>query len=377
MSVKLNSILVIGGGPAGLYFAYLMRKARPDLTVTVVEQNTPETTFGFGVSLTDRALELIEAADPQSRAKLSDALYFVDSQRIEVDGDSHTLHAPRPAGHIERLSLLKLLKELAEGVGVAIRYGERYDGLATLQHDLVVASDGANSFVREAMAASFGVRSRATTNRFAWYGTRRVFEGAGLTFRTLEKGAAAVAHYYAYGPEMSTFVAELDAASWSTLRFDHLTDNERREAMEHIFAPELLGEPLISNRSIWRGYDIIDVEHWSVGNVVLIGDALRPAHPSIGSGTRLALADAIALAAALDGEAEEVREALVAFERGHKPFRTKFNDAAERSIVWYENFREKMRLPIKLFVIDYMTRTGRITEDQLRFAVPDLFDCAQ
>ncbi len=236
--------------------------------------------------------------------------------------------------------------------------------------DLVVGADGANSLVRRTLEAHFQPRVELLTNRFAWYGTARTFECLTLTFRESEHGAF-VAHHYRHAPAMSTFVVECDAATWTRAGLDRMSDAESRAYCERVFAPDLGGHPLVSNRSVWRRFPLLASRRWSVENVVLLGDALRTVHFSIGSGTRLALEDAIALDRAFAESGEDVPRALAAFERERRPVVEKLLAAATASSYWYETFPERMgRFDAIRLAHDYMTRSGRMTDDRLRQLAP-------
>src|SRR5262249_13426025 len=250
-------------------------------------------------------------------------------------------------GAITRLKMLQILNAEAEAAGVRLHHGERVESTEDLARlglgdaDVVVGADGVNSVVRRQYAAEFGTTQRSLTNHFAWYGTRRVFDSPALVFRKYD-GGHFVAHYYAYSADMSTFVAECDDATWKRLGLGRMTDAELQALMEKIFAPELAGEPLISNKSNWRQFPVIRNARWTHGRNVLIGDALASAHFSIGSGTRIAMTDSIALAKALLESRGDAASALAVFERDHAPEKRKLVSASEQSFDWYERMAEWM-----------------------------------
>ncbi|RJF90275.1 FAD-dependent monooxygenase [Sphingomonas cavernae] len=363
-------IAVLGGGPGGLYFARLVRRAWPDWPVDVFEQNPHDATFGFGVTLGGAALGRITDADPELVGRIAKASVFNNRQNIDLNGSEILLEYEVEGASIERLTLLTLMQELCEAVGVNIRYNQRVASTSELSgYDLIIGADGANSMARQERAAAFGANSRVLNNRFAWYGVRKKLEPNALVFRSAF-GGALVAHYYAYTPEMSTFVAEADEAAWVNGGLGDMTDDQRRSIFEELFAPQLEGASLIENNSIYRQFAAVSVDRWVDGNVVLIGDAQRVAHPSIGSGTRLAMDDAQALFDALR-EQTELPAALELFERRRRPVRERFAEAAQRSFDWYERVGEVMqKLPID-FVYDFLTRTGRIDDTRLISYVPD------
>ncbi|HET7133337.1 MAG TPA: FAD-dependent monooxygenase, partial [Gammaproteobacteria bacterium] len=326
-----------GAGPAGLYFSYLAKRRHPGWSVRVLEQNPPDATFGFGVVFSDRALDFLRADDPATYERITPELEtWVDlvvvhrGERVVIDGIGFSA--------IGRLHFLHLMQSQAAGVGVHPEYGTPVGELSG--YDLVVAADGANSAVRR--SADFGTRITHCTNKFAWYGTPRRFEKLTQTFLENEHGTFNV-HHYPHSAGMSTFVVECDAATWRRAGLEALPEAETRAYLERVYAPVLEGAPLVSNKSIWRNFPNVRNERWHVGNTVLIGDALRTAHFSIGSGTRLAMEDAIALSKALF-ENKDVASALAAFEAARRPIVDKLVAAADSSGAWYDRFPEHMKL---------------------------------
>ena len=238
-----------------------------------------------------------------------------------------------------------------------------------LDADLIVGADGANSLLRHTHEAEFGTTISQLTNRYAWYGTAHQFEALCHTFIETPDGCFN-AHHHPHALGMSTFVVEVDERTFFRCGFDTMDADSARAKCEQVFKATLEGHKLISNNSIWRRFPKIWNEHWSVGNRVLLGDALRTAHFSIGSGTRLALEDAIALAAAIVANPSDVPAALAAFETARKPGVEKLTTAAGRSADWYENFAEHMRLAPLDFAMSYITRSGRVDMDRLRATSP-------
>jgi 2-polyprenyl-6-methoxyphenol hydroxylase-like FAD-dependent oxidoreductase len=358
-------IAVVGAGPAGLFFALLMKRARPADEILVMEQNPRDATFGFGVVFSRGALGFLERDEPQMHGRLAAAMESWPMQRIVHRGVAVDIDGNGFSG-IARLKLLQILQAECEAAGVRLRFGETVLDVPK-GFDLVVGADGLNSLVRERLA--FRPRIEWLTNKFVWYGTSRVFECLTLTFRDSEHGPF-VAHHYRYSPGMSTFLVECEAATWQRAGLERMSDAQSRAYCERVFAQDLNGEPLISNKSIWRNFPLLTNDVWSVGNTVLIGDALRTGHFSIGSGTRLAMDDAIALARAFDGAGADVAGALSRFERQRRPVVEKLVAAANRSSYWYEKLSEKMRLDPWRLAYDYMTRSGRMTDERLREEAP-------
>ena len=358
--------LVAGAGPAGLYFSYLAKRAHPDWLVEVVEQNRPDSTFGFGVVFSDRALEFLRGDDPQT--------YDLITPAMQVWSDLTVVHQGTPVvidgigfAAIGRLEFLRLLQRQAESAGIRPQFRRAIRSAEDLQgYDLVVAADGANSTVRS--MADFGTQVTPFGNRFAWYGTTRPFRTLTQTFVRNEHGSFN-AHHYRHAPAMSTFVFECDAATWQRAGLASMGESETLAYCERVFAETLEGHRLVSNNSIWRNFPNVRNRRWSAGNIVLLGDALRTAHFSIGSGTRLAMEDAIALAKALR-EHSGVEESLAAFEAARRPVVEKLQAAADASGAWYERFAEHMRLAPRDFAWSYIQRSGRIDPERLRRTSP-------
>ena len=359
---------IVGAGPAGLLLAFLTKARAPEHEVFVVEQNSRAVTFGFGVVFSQGALQFLERDAPDVHRLVSAEMESWPVQRIvhrdqavEIDGNGFSA--------IARLRLLELLERCALDQGVKLEHGRSLESLdAFSSFDLVVGADGVNSLVRRVHADRFRPRIDHLTNKFAWYGTARVFDCLTLTFRSNEHGAF-VAHHYRYSPAMSTFIVECDAATWYRAGLDRMSDEQSRAYCESVFAADLEGHALVSNRSVWRNFPLIYTRNWAVDNTVLIGDALRTGHFSIGSGTRLACEDAIALARCL-GEANDVGSALNRFEHERRPIVDKLVAAANRSSFWYERLTDKMQMEPWELAYDYMSRSGRMSDERLRETAP-------
>ena len=361
-------IAILGAGPAGLYLAYLIKRRSPETAVTLIEQNPADATFGFGVVFSDRALEFLREDDEATYSAItphmeswSDITIVHRGERVTIDGVGFSA--------IGRLKLLQLLQARARSVGVEPSYQRAVKSLGELGRvDLVVGADGVNSLVRRSNENRFGASVRLLTNRFAWFGTDKRFETLTQTFSETKAGSFN-AHHYRYSPDLSTFIVEVDQSTFARAGFAQMGEAETRAFCEHVFAQTLDGHRLISNNSIWRQFPIVHNEHWSVDNCVLVGDALHTAHFSIGSGTRLAMEDAIALDRAL-AHSGNVGAALVAYEAARRPTLEKLVSGANGSATWYEHFAEHMRFAPVDFAMSYITRSGRVDIERLRKLSP-------
>jgi len=361
-------IAILGAGPAGLYLAYLIKRRQPDADIRVVEQNPRDATFGFGVVFSDRALEFLRGDDPETAAAISphlqtwqDITLDQGGERIAIDGVGFSA--------IGRLEFLLLLQERARSVGVAPVYGcalTRLDELG--EADLVVGADGVNSMVRRSYAQAFGSTVGHFSNRFAWFGTTKSFATLSQTFRAAHGHFNA--HHYRYGAGMSTFIVEVDETTFLREGFDSMPYAQAKAICERVFADVLDGHTLVSNNSVWRQFSKVWNARWSHGRHVLIGDALHTAHFSIGSGTRLAMEDAIALDAALARHPRDIGDALADYESARRPVVEKLVAAANASGDWYEKFADHMRLAPLDFAMSYLTRSGRIDRERLRRQSP-------
>ncbi len=361
-------IAVIGGGPGGLYFAYLWKHRHPQAQVDLFEQNPAGATWGFGVVFSEQALEFLRADDPETVDAITPRMESWKNMTLNLKDESVVIDGVGFSS-IGRLELLKLLQARAQSAGVNARYETQIESLDRLSgYDLIVAADGLNSLVRRSFEGDFGFSIAYSGNKFAWYGTTKRFEMLSQTFVKTDRGTFN-AHHYRYAPDMSTFLVECDRATWQAYGFADKGIEESKATCEEVFAATLDGHPLISNKSVWRNFPWVWNEHWSHKNMVLIGDALHTAHFSIGSGTRLAIEDAIALAKALEAEAK-VPAALARYEAERKPIVKKLVTAARTSAGWYERFPEHMKLDPLNFAYSYITRSGRIDDARLRAMSP-------
>jgi 2-polyprenyl-6-methoxyphenol hydroxylase-like FAD-dependent oxidoreductase len=361
-------IAVIGGGPGGLYFAYLWKRRHPDADVELFEQNPAGATWGFGVVFSEQALEFLRADDPETVDAIAPRMESWNNITLNLRGESVEIDGVGFSS-IGRLALLTLLQERVRAAGVAPQFDRVIQSVDELDgYDLVVAADGLNSLARRSFERELGASVTHSSNKFAWYGTTKPFATLSQTFVATELGTFN-AHHYRYAADMSTFLVECDAATWQAYGFEHKTIEESQAICEKVFAATLSGHRLVSNKSVWRNFPWIWNERWSQQNMVLIGDALHSAHFSIGSGTRLAIEDAIALTKALEAEAD-ISAALARYEAERKPIVKKLVTAARTSADWYEKFPEHMKLDLMDFAYSYITRSGRIDDARLRAMSP-------
>ncbi|MDX1492660.1 MAG: bifunctional salicylyl-CoA 5-hydroxylase/oxidoreductase [Longimicrobiales bacterium] len=399
-------ILVAGGGPSGLYFAILMKRADPAHQVVVVERNRPDDTFGFGVVFSDATIAEVEGADPDTYRAVTD--HFVRWDDIDVHYGGECI---RSTGHgfsgMSRQTLLTVLQEEAAALDVDLRFETELVGLGSRSlpretdggrdesgpspfvldrdaWDLVVAADGVNSTLREAMADDFGPTVDWRPNRFVWLGTTKPFPAFTFYFRENEHGLWRV-HAYQYEPGRSTFIVECTDETWAAAGMDQASEVDTLRYCTDLFQEELDGHELIPNKSVWRSFPTVRCERWHVDNVVLIGDAAHTAHFSVGSGTRMGMLDAIALRDALVGRAAstdgdegaggqplaDVAAALATYEAERRPAVESLQRAAQASLEWFEATERYMDLDPVQFTFTLLTRSLRITHEDLRVRDPD------
>jgi anthraniloyl-CoA monooxygenase len=361
-------IAIIGGGPAGLYFAILMQRDHPGARITVVERNRPEDSFGFGVVFSDATLDAFAAADPPSYRAITDSFAYWDDIEIHARGAVHRIGGNGFCG-CARATLLRLLQDRARSLGVELRFGMEARPEDFPEADLIVAADGINSPIRQRFAADFRPETSLRPNRFAWMGSTRPFDAFTFFFKERPEGIF-IAHCYQYAPGASTWVLETDPETFARAGLDAMDEAASARFLEGVFAEELLGHRLLTNRSHWRQFPQIRCARWVRGNLVLLGDAKASAHFSIGSGTKLAMEDAIALHHAFrDGGS--VAESLARFEAERREEVEKTQHAADVSLVWFEHVRRFWRMQPVRFAFGLMTRSKAITWDNLALRAPD------
>lgn len=362
---------IAGGGPAGLFFAYLMKRADPAHDIRVVERDAQDATYGWGVVFSDVALAFVRDIAPELYAAMTHDQVVFDEMAV-VHRGTHVRLAHNTFHRMARMDLLRALHRFCRDVRVTIEFGRRVaDETGFADCDLVVVADGANSTIRTRRAEWFEPTLDVRPNWFAWYGTTRLFDPLSLIFRACPEGLA-IAHTYRYSATHSTFLVECDPETFQRARLDRLSEADSLAWCERVFADDLLGHRLLSNRSSWFNYTIVSNRHWFHDNVVLLGDALRTGHPSVGSGTRLAMQDSIALFEAHGACGADVPRMLDDFVRRRRPGSDTLQQAAIRSTEWYENLGPKLALDPVSFAYDYLTRSGRVTHADVRERDPDL-----
>jgi anthraniloyl-CoA monooxygenase len=361
-------IVCIGGGPAGLYFAALMKKADPEHDITVVERNRPDDTFGFGVVFSDATLEHFARADRETHDEIVRAFAHWDDIDIHWRGTVVTSTGHGFSG-LSRRALLDILQRRCEGLGVELRYETEVRDLRPYRDaDLILAADGVNSAIRARHAERFGRQIEWRPNRFVWLGTTCPFPAFTFLFKEDVHGLWRV-HAYRYDAQNATFILETTDATWRRAGLDEASEDDTVAFTEALFADELKGHPILKNRSLWRNFPVVRNERWSDGNVVLLGDAAHTAHFSVGSGTKLAMEDAIALSRAL-GRHPEIPAALAAYEAERRAEVESLQRAAQVSLEWFETTERYHRLEPLQFAMSLLTRSLRVTHENLKVRDP-------
>ncbi len=362
--MKIN---ILGGGPSGLYFAILMKKQDPAHQITILERDGPDDTFGWGIVFSGKTLAELRDNDEPSYLSILDACQVWDNVEVVHREQTITIRGNRFTG-TSRLAFLNILQRRAAELGTDICFRTNVadaDLERWLDCDLFVGADGANSLVRRRFAEHFQPDVDIRRNRYIWLGTQRLFNGLTFLFRRSEAGVF-VAHCYKFSPTHSTFVVECAESTWANARFDSMSDEDSCRYLERVFGPDLRGQPLLTNNFVrWLKFPIVRNRRWSHGHTVLLGDALHTAHFSIGSGTKLALEDSIALAACC-ASSRDVPTARAAFQSARKPAVDEYQQAAEHSLLWFENLDEKFELDPVPLAYQIMTRSGKIDDAQLR-----------
>lgn len=382
-------VTVLGGGPAGLYFSLLLKKGRPDDEVSLYERNAPDDTFGWGVVFSDQTLENFRNADEETYTAITDNFAHWDDIDIHVRGRTITSGGHGFSG-IARKSLLQILQRRAEALGVQLHFREEIPDVAALQAqgaDLIVAADGVNSVVRRTYADAFGAQLDVRTNRYIWLGTTRLFDAFTFIFVETPTGVYQV-HAYRFNEQQSAFIVECDEASWRGGGFDRMNAAETIAVCEEMFAPWLEGHRLEFNatphrvRDPWGSFLRVSCDKWRHENIILLGDSAHTAHFSIGSGTKLAMEDAIALARELCGAPDEsiaaggamspaLAQAVDRYQAQRVTEVLRLQNAARNSMEWFEHVKRYITLEPEQFAYSLLTRSQRVSHENLRLRDAD------
>ncbi len=369
----------MGGGPGGLYFSILMRKVAPDCEITVFERNRAEDAFGFGVVFSDETLTVFEHADPETFAAISER--FARWTDIDIH---HRGLVTTSGGHgfsaLGRRELLGILQERACSLGVELRFQSEAPPLSELGWaDLIVGADGASSAVRGELAQDFVPSLDRRLCRYMWLGTELVYEAFKFVIAETPHGVFQ-AHAYPYDDRMSTFIVETHEDVWRRAGFTDLdlppgvSDMDSVAFCEELFSDALEGRPLLANNSKWINFVTIRNRRWCVDNVVLLGDAAHTAHFSIGSGTKLAMEDAVALAWAFRTYGDDVWSATTAYEAERRPIVESTQRAAQASLEWFEGIGRYVGQERMQFAFNLLTRSRRVTYENLRMRDAEFVD---
>ena len=365
-------IACVGAGPAGLYFAITMKLRDPAHEIDVFERNPPGVTFGWGVVFSDLTVDNITRNDPVSAKILTDEFAHWDDIDVHFKGETVT-----SGGHgfigIGRKRLLEILQDRARGLGARLHFEAECDPADPKwrEYDLVIASDGINSRFRDAEPEAFGVDVDERRNKFVWLGTGKVFDAFTFAFEESEHGWI-WAHAYRFAEDCSTFIVECSEATWKSFGFDRMDQSEAITVCEKLFVKYLGGHRLISNAAhlrgsaAWLNFRRIKCERWSSGNVILLGDAAHTAHFSIGSGTKLALEDAIKLADVLNRPGVSLQAALDEYQSERSLEVLKLQNSARNSTEWFETLERYTHFEPLQFAYSLLTRSQRISHENLR-----------
>ena len=367
--------LIVGGGPGGLYLAILLKKARPDAQIEVVERNAPDATFGFGVVFSDETLGYLQDNDEPTFQDITRTFNRWDAIEIRYRGEVRLSRGHGFSG-IARTRLLDILQQRCRDLGVSLRFlyefaPQEVQHLAH-EYDVVVAADGANSRIRSQFSDIFQPEIDPRRNKYAWFGTTQPFENFLFAFRPTEHGPF-WCHAYRYDACHSTFIVECDPDTWCAAGLDRMSEAESAAFCQQVFEDDLQGQPLLCNRSLWANFPMLRTANWRLENIVLLGDAAHTAHFSIGSGTKLAMEDAIALAYYLEHESD-IQPALIRYEEERKPAVDRFQRAAFESLLWFEGVDRYFHFDPDHFAFSLLTRSRRLSYETLRMRDRDVVD---
>lgn len=358
-------INIIGGGPAGLYFAILMKKLNRDHEITIVERDGPNDTFGWGIVFSDQTFSYLNEGDAESYREIINSCEIWDNVDVVHKNQKVSIGGNKFSG-IGRLRFLNILHQRCLDLGVDLRFRTNVSDADEFRNcDLLVGADGASSLVRRAYEEFFEPSVDLRKNKYIWLGTNQLFHGLTLTFRETKAGVF-IAHSYKFSKTASTFIVECSEDTWLNASFSGKSEQQTSEYLAEVFKNDLGGHSLLTNNFVkWFNFALVRNRHWSHRNVVLLGDALHTAHFSIGSGTKLALEDAIALARCFRAH-QDVEPALAEFEKVRKPVVEQLQGAAYASLLVFENVQDEMNLDPIPFAYKLMTRSDRITHEKLR-----------
>lgn len=373
--MKLRSVAVLGGGPGGLYAARLLKLRHPGCQVDVYEASEPGRTFGFGVGLATKTQRNLHAADPETLAAIverswsHDMSMSVGDRRVRLPGGNLLA--------VGRSTLLDVLHDQAVAAGVEVHFGTRVRA-DELQADLVIASDGINSATRERHAEELGARVATDDDLYLWCGTEFALPSAVFAPAQTESGTF-VAHAYPYAEDRSTFLIETNEETWRRAGFDLTTEATPSDSSDEValtylqeaFREELQGHRLIGNRTRWTRFRTVTCDRWHIDNTVLLGDAAHTAHYSIGSGTKLAMEDAIVLARVVE-ESTSVPQALARYEEERRSAVHHLQQTAVRSMRWWSSFATRLDQPVEQLLISYMSRAGKVSVDRFAESAPEV-----
>ncbi|MGH9765188.1 MAG: FAD-dependent monooxygenase [Blastocatellia bacterium] len=368
--MKIN---IIGGGPAGLYFAILMKKQDAANDITIFERDGPNDTFGWGIVFSGQTFSYLSENDAESHQSITTDCQTWDNVDIVHRGQKVTIHGNKFSG-IARLKFLNILQQRCRDLGVKIEFRVNVVSPRDVQDcDLLVGADGANSIVRRDYTDHFQQSVELRQNKYIWLGTHQLFHGLTLTFRKTDAGLF-IAHSYKFSPTTSTFIVECSQRAWESAGFAAMSEAQTCGYLETVFSDDLGGNALLTNDFVrWLNFPLVKNARWHYENTVLLGDALHTAHFSIGSGTKLAVEDSISLSNCFK-ESANVQSALKRFEDVRKPVIDKYQQAAESSLVMFENAEEMIDLDPIPFAFKMMTRSSRIDYEKLKKRDPQFIE---
>ncbi|MDQ4065765.1 MAG: FAD-dependent monooxygenase, partial [Actinomycetota bacterium] len=363
-------VTIVGAGPAGLYLAILLKRNDASHDITVLERNAPDATFGWGVVFSEETLGELKDADHRTYIDITDT--FARWDRIDIHFGGRTMHS---RGHafsaISRKLLLAILQRRCRDLDIDLRFGVEVDDPVSLaaDTDLLVGADGANSIVRNSAAIHFGASVQPIGSKYVWFGTDLVLDAFTFIFKDTDYGLIHV-HAYPFDEATSTWIVECPEDTWRRAGLDRMSESESLAFCEELFRAELSGHRLMSNRSIWLDFLEVRCASWHDGNVVLLGDAAHTAHFSIGSGTKLAMEDSIALANAFVRRGD-IERALVDYELERQPLVERFQEAARDSAGHFQRVERHTHLPPLQFALNLLNRSGRISHTNLMLRDPE------